>query len=441
MNETYTAVAMLNTEALVAELDWFGRMLGNCLLSLGLQEGEKADESVPDLPQGAWYTEFVQHYQLSGADRLVLILALLPHIKPETLSSLLQEEACKKYFGGVHGRQFNGLIPTMQTALVLLSGSNLLYRLAGMEFFAEDSRLISRGILRLGPCPPDEPRTCAALLVDEGALSSICRGKAYEPSGQNFPAHKLTTPLEWDDLILPAVVLRQVQDILDWAVQRGGLYTKLGLGKHLRPGYKALFYGPPGTGKTLTAALIGKQTGLPVYRVDLSQIVSKYIGETEKNLEHLFRMAENKEWIIFFDEADALFNKRTNVEDAHDRHANQETAYLLQRLENYPNLVIMATNMQDNIDAAFSRRFNCGIFFPLPGKTERLRLWDACLGEKLHLHEDARATLPNFELSGGQIANIALRLGLWALKSGSMTISAETLKRGIMLENVLQGKA
>ena len=177
------------------------------------------------------------------------------------------------------------------------------------------------------------------------------------------------------------------------------------------------------------------------YRVDLSQIVSKYIGETEKNLELLFRLAENKEWILFFDEADALFNKRTEVDSSHDRYANQEIAYLLQRLENFPRLVLMATNLQENIDSAFTRRFNCGIFFPLPGRTERQKIWSSCLGEMLILDNDATALLPDFELSGGQIANITLRLGLWALRNKSEKITAEIVKRSVLLEQALQGKS
>ena len=441
MNESPNESMMLNVEALATEMNWFGKLLNNCLLDLELIEGEKQDDSVPPLPAGAWYTEFIIQNELSGAERLMLILALLPHLKPEILTDLLREESVRRHFGGVHGKQFHGAIPTVQTALALLSGQNIYYRLLGAELFASESKLIRQGILRLGPCPPTEPSVAAPIFVDEEALSRICRGRPYEPSGSDFPAHKLTTLLEWENLILPGVVLRQLQDILDWFDYGEELRDTLGLGKHLRPGYKALFYGPPGTGKTLTAALIGKRAGLPVYRVDLSQIVSKYIGETEKNLELLFRLAENKEWILFFDEADALFNKRTEVDSSHDRYANQEIAYLLQRLENFPRLVLMATNLQENIDSAFTRRFNCGIFFPLPGRTERQKIWSSCLGEMLILDNDATALLPDFELSGGQIANITLRLGLWALRNKSEKITAEVVKRSVLLEQALQGKS
>jgi len=135
--------------------------------------------------------------------------------------------------------------------------------------------------------------------------------------------------------------------------------------KKLKPGYRTLFYGPQGSGKKLTAVLIGKEFDKPVYKIDLSNLVSKYIGETEKNLRIIFDSAEGKEWILFFDEADALFGERTGVKDAHDRYSNQEVSYLLQRIEDYNGLVILATNMKNNIDEAFIRRFNLIIRFPL----------------------------------------------------------------------------
>src|SRR6201991_4144918 len=148
------------------------------------------------------------------------------------------------------------------------------------------------------------------------------------------------------------------------------------MGDRLKKGYRALFYGPPGTGKTLTAALLGNEMNKDVYRVDLSMVVSKYIGETEKNLELLFARAEDKGWILFFDEADALFGKRTSVRDAHDKYANQEVSYLLQRIEDFNGLIILATNMKNNIDEAFVRRFNAILRFPFPEAAERKLIWE-----------------------------------------------------------------
>lgn len=138
----------------------------------------------------------------------------------------------------------------------------------------------------------------------------------------------------------------------------------------VKPGYRTLFYGSSGTSKTLTAALLGKMTGRGVYRINLSKMVSKYIGETEKNLAQIFDRAEKEEWILFFDEADALFGKRTSIKDSYDRYANQEVSYLLQRMEDFNGLVILESNLK-KIDEAFMRRFQSIIHFPLHGKDER----------------------------------------------------------------------
>jgi SpoVK/Ycf46/Vps4 family AAA+-type ATPase len=179
------------------------------------------------------------------------------------------------------------------------------------------------------------------------------------------------------------------------------------MNKKINKGYKALFYGPPGTGKTLSASLIGKKNKRDVYRIDLSQVVSKYIGETEKNLGSIFDIAENKNWILFFDEAESLFCKRTSVSDSKDKFANQETAYLLQRVENYNGLILLATNLKPNIDLAFSRRIQSVIYFPIPSIKQRLVLWENALKglvdfDKKNIKEIAQ----NYEISGGSIKNV-----------------------------------
>ena len=157
-------------------------------------------------------------------------------------------------------------------------------------------------------------------------------------------ANKLTTQLNWDDLVLSPAILEEIQLIKTWIEKRDQLSAIKSLAKRVKPGYTGLFSGPSGTGKTLTVSLLGKETGVKVYQVDLSLAISKYIGETEKNLSKLFQAAEEKNWILFFDEADALFGKRTNVKDAHDRYANQEVSYLLQKIEEYSGLVIFSSS-------------------------------------------------------------------------------------------------
>ena len=208
------------------------------------------------------------------------------------------------------------------------------------------------------------------------------------------------------------------------------------LNSKLKSGYRALFYGPPGTGKTMAASLIGKTIDHPVFRVDLSLVVSKYIGETEKNLGRLFDEAEHKKWILFFDEADALFGKRTQTKGANDRYANQEVAYLLQRIEDFSGLVILATNIQTNIDEAFSRRFQSMIHFPKPQKTQRKLLWENLIGQNFDLDSDINLNqlAEDYEISGGEMINVLRYCALEAAKRNVRIIPYNDLITGIRRE-------
>jgi SpoVK/Ycf46/Vps4 family AAA+-type ATPase len=215
-----------------------------------------------------------------------------------------------------------------------------------------------------------------------------------------------------------------------------------GMSRKLKRGFRMLFYGPPGTGKTLTASLLGKQMDMEVYRVDLSQIVSKYIGETEKNMGSLFDQAENRNWILFFDEADALFGSRTATSSSNDKHANQEVAYLLQRVEDYPGVVILASNLKGNIDEAFSRRFQSMILFPMPNADERHRLWKSIFSDKVVF--DGKVDLfdiaEEYELAGGAIINVVRYASLKALSRNTNMIELNDILQGIKREFRKEGK-
>jgi SpoVK/Ycf46/Vps4 family AAA+-type ATPase len=192
----------------------------------------------------------------------------------------------------------------------------------------------------------------------------------------------------------------------------------------------------------MTACLLGKDTGRDVYRIDLSLVVSKYIGETEKNLSNIFDQAENKQWILFFDEADALFGKRTSVSDAHDRYANQEVSYLLQRIEDYAGLVLLASNQKENMDEAFTRRFDNIINFSLPRPDQRLRIWEQAFAEKSSLAEDVslKEIAKGYELSGGAIMNAVGYASLMTLKKNSNEISKADLMAGVKKEYQKEGR-
>lgn len=179
----------------------------------------------------------------------------------------------------------------------------------------------------------------------------------------DFPAQLIKTELDWNDLKLKEKTMTEVKEIELWLKHNDTLLKNWNMKRKIKSGFRVLFYGPPGTGKKLTACLLGKYSERDVFRVNLSQVVSKYIGETEKNLSSLFEKASQKDWILFFDEADAIFGKRTNIKDAHDKYANQEVSYLLQRIEAYPGLVILSSNLKTNSESSYIRRFNSIIEF------------------------------------------------------------------------------
>ena len=234
--------------------------------------------------------------------------------------------------------------------------------------------------------------------------------------------------------------MNELDTINTWICSNDIIDENKNLRTKINKGYKALLYGPPGTGKTLTAALLGKKNNIDVYRIDLSQLVSKYIGETEKNLSMIFDMAENKNWILFFDEAESMFSKRTKVSDSKDKFANQQTAYLLQRIENYKGLVILATNLKPNIDSAFSRRLQSVILYNLPNKSQRIQLWENALNGISKLDtSDIKYISENFNLSGGSIKNVVQYAWLKSLKKES-DINKNDLILGIKRELIKEGK-
>jgi SpoVK/Ycf46/Vps4 family AAA+-type ATPase len=211
-----------------------------------------------------------------------------------------------------------------------------------------------------------------------------------------------------------------------------------GLGEAARvrfhPGVKALLVGPSGTGKTLAASWLTSRLGLPLYRVDLAAITSKYIGETEKNLADLLARAEQAEVVLLFDEADSLFGKRTEVREANDRFANAQTNYLLQRIETYDGIVLLTSNSRERFDSAFSRRLDAVIDFALPGPQERHALWLAHLGEGHGLSEGELNRLAGeVDLAGGAIRNVVLAAAVLA-RQGRGAITMAELRRGLAME-------
>ena len=272
-------------------------------------------------------------------------------------------------------------------------------------------------------------------------VQQACRIRAGAPV--NSLARRLEPKVSWNDLVLPSAQLEQLSAICSQAKHSSIVYgawqfdRKLSLGK----GLNVLFSGPPGTGKTMAAEVIAADLGVDILKIDLSQIVSKYIGETEKNLRQLFDQATNVNAILFFDEADALLGKRSAVKDAHDRYANTETAYLLQKMEEYQGITILATNLRQNMDEAFTRRMRFIVDFPFPEEADRLRIWQSVWPKEAPLaaNVDLPALARQFRLSGGSIRNVALSAAFLAAEQ-SESVSMQHLMRATRRELQKMGR-
>lgn len=352
---------------------------------------------------------------LSEEEVAIILLALAPHFQSDFLDKVIEtpvgatgqfpELGCVRN----EGQGFRGLLPTGETAVFLLGDDESDKKLEIQKLFWPDGNLGRMKILWLEESGKQEPAMSGKILLARDYIELFLFKQSIPPQfGMSFPAHKMDVKQSWKDVVLPDETNTKINEVISWLNYGNAIRNdKWDRGNHIKPGYRVLFYGPPGTGKTFTASLLGKdkksgELKQEVYRVDLSMVVSKFIGETEKNLEMLFARAENKNWILFFDEADALFSKRTGVRDAHDKYANQEVAYLLQRIEDYNGLVILSSNLKTNIDEAFLRRFNDIIKFPPPDRDNRSEIWKRILPERFGI---LSIICCEYEMSGGSIVN------------------------------------
>ncbi len=443
--------ASANARTLEAEIGWFTRVMETRFSLHFGQETTCSDvrEHVPPRldSDDSEYARLVRQFGMDFDERVLLILALIPHVRPEVLDMFFVNN--KNFgrgfteFGGWKGKVHGGFLPTCETASFVINGSCLDSRFRFLKMLDDSHFFIEKGIIEIDHQEEGEPFFAGMLKISGEYLSLLTTGRSQKPDfSAKFPARRITTPLAWDDLVLDREVLDEVENITAWIRHENTIMNEWGLERTVKPGYRCLFYGPPGTGKTLTATLIGANSGLDVYRIDLSMVVSKYIGETEKNLAGVFDQAKSRKWILFFDEADALFGKRTQASSSNDRYANQEVSYLLQRVEDFPGVVILATNLRANLDEAFARRFQSSIFFPLPDAEQRRKLWEghfrgkSIAGEDVDLDRVAEEHL----LSGGAIANVVRYAAIRALNMGRSGISQEDLAKGVAKELIKEGK-
>lgn len=440
-----------NILALELELDWLAAniqtIIENYLSAAARPYQDLNLAPSHDLPGDAVLTQLLEKWQLNYAERMALALAIAPHLRPQMLDIFLATSSVTgrnfSEFGGVNAKQHGGFLPSGQTLAFLLSANHLAGRLDYLRLFAPEHRFSQEQILSLQSLDDNNgPANHGLLHISSQWLHYLQTGQQVRPEREpGFPARPLSCEQDWSDLILEPGTMRQLQEIRDWIQHGPYLMQDLGLLKKIKPGYRALFYGPPGTGKTLSTALLGKSLGRAVYRVDLSLIVSKYIGETEKNLGKVFDVAQYRDWILFFDEADALFGKRTAANNSNDRHANQQTGYLLQRIEDFPGVVILASNLKANLDEAFTRRFQAMVHFAIPAAEQRLQLWRAAFaGLPVQANLDWHKLAQDCELAGGAIINILRTCALDLVAQAKTEISQDDIRSAIRRELAKESK-
>ncbi|MCG3043215.1 ATP-binding protein [Streptomyces sp. S1A] len=306
--------------------------------------------------------------------------------------------------------------------------------LAGMPRIGE-GRL--RGLVAQFALPPHIIRSAAASVRRQageagnggaaGPGADVCElawraGLAEARIGLDELGRRVEPEADWDDLVLPERQSRVLREIVAHVRQRGTVHQEWGFARTLRRGLgvTALFAGGSGTGKTLAAEVMARELGLDLFVVDLSQVVSKYIGETEKNLRRVFDAAERGGALLLFDEADALFGKRSEVKDSHDRYANLEVSYLLMRMEAYRGLAVLTTNMKKALDTAFMRRIRFVVDFPFPGEAERAEIWRRVLPDRAPAKDIDPELLARLTVAGGSIRNIALSAAFLAAEEGDV---------------------
>ena len=365
---------------------------------------------------------------LTAPEALVLVAAIAPHV----------DERYAIQFGLLTDRPgVQGLTGEVARTLVARSFGA---RLDANVMLGSHGTLRSASLVSLDP----QDDLAGRLSPDPGLLTWVLGLPPAAPHAtSDFPARPLTTVHTLDDVVLPARARRRIGDLEARLENRDRVVTEWGFGRHHdnSSGLVALFHGAPGTGKTMTAAAIAASAGLPAYVVDLSALVSKYIGETEKALAKVFERAEREGFLLVFDEADAVFGSRTEVSDSHDRYANQEVSYLLTRIESHPGVVILTTNLLGNIDEAFQRRVHVMVEFPAPGQAERELLWNRVLPAQTPVAADLNlnALAQRYALTGAQIRDAAVEAAYLAAAAHT-PVTHDLLDAGVRRQYDKAGK-
>lgn len=390
---------------------------------------------LPPLDANTAYGESVISNQLTDADRVLLNLALAANFAPESLIALAEAAMQKEwnlFIGGVFRNGQAVFYPTVRTAVFLLAGKHYAYRAMYAGYFHLQHRLFLSGLILAETEKETDNFLNAELRFNDQFLNTFLTGQPPRlDGGQGFPARRSKHTHTLSDVVLSDDTRQEIEKLRRFTRHMKQLW-EINTRNRYRNNFISIFSGEPGTGKSHTADALGNEFGLPVYKVNFAQMVSKYIGETEKNLEKVFDRFDRQPCILFFDEAEAVFSKRNEVKDSHDQHANNLQSYLLQKIEEFAGIIILATNVQQlsqYFDKAFQRRIRLIATFNFPDYAERKQLWARALEPPYSFEDGLIDTLAkNYQLTGGGIYNVVSDALLEAMDKQTQRITFDMLE-------------
>ncbi|HET7002920.1 MAG TPA: ATP-binding protein [Puia sp.] len=425
------------------ELDWLKKIIERRIHTFKTEEIDNGLSEIvaPELEDAtSHYASFVTSHKLSESERLLLALAMTPHLNPGLLDGFAENKKLLIASKVFRSHDDISLLPTAQTALYLLGGHDVLIRSAFFHLFETEHLFYKQSVIQLGASAAGASSLDGVLSLTPNFRDLFIYNKIRPPRfSSDFPAHLLTSKYEWEDLVLMPTTMETLEDVKITLKQYDKLLNQWKMEKVMRPGCRVLLYGDSGQGKTLTASLLGKLLNRPVYRVDIAASVSKYVGETNQRLEALFNTAENKDWILFFDEGDAMLGQRNQGggESSTSHYANQEVAFLLQRIETFNGIIIVATNLRSNIDYAFQRRFDTSAQFKALDAERQHLVWDR-FWPKDHIElapgTDLDLLIKRYSLSPASIVNVIRRIAAHMAEKNERVVSSAMLQRFIQDE-------
>ncbi len=396
---------------------------------------------LPPVDEATAYGKFITEQGFTDADRVMLSLAFISLFNPTILSPfavLFSNPEKKSRFGGIFSEQEAQFYPTVRTAIFLLAGDDPEMMNYYVSYFNSRHLLFTSNVLLTASPEGNKTFLNQQLIFNDQFIPTILHGAAPSLDGDSgFPAKRGKRTHTMKDVVLDEKTITELAKLHRFARNMKKLWGLPNSSKY-RQNFIGIFSGDPGTGKSHTAEAIGNELNLPVYKVNFAQLVSKYIGETEKNLERIFDRFSGQPTILFFDEAESIFSKRIEVKDSHDKHSNNEQSFLLQKIEEYNGIVILATNVQNlsqYFDKAFQRRIRQIVTFSFPEYPERLRLWENALSPPFNYEDGLLERLAkNYQFSGGGIYNIISEGVIEALDKDTELITFQLLEQAMMDE-------